>query len=30
MRRSNPGFSGSILVNTNGLPHLEQGGRRVL
>jgi hypothetical protein len=30
MRRSKPGFSGSIRVNINGLPHLEQGGRRLL
>ena len=30
MRRSKPGASGSIRVNINGLPHLEQGGRRLL
>ena len=29
MRRSQPGSSGSIRVNINGLPHLEQGGRRL-
>src|SRR5947209_10341453 len=27
MRRSKPGSHGSIRVNINGLPHLEQGGR---
>src|SRR3981081_2978757 len=29
MRRSNPASFGSMRVKINGLPHLEQGGRRV-
>jgi hypothetical protein len=29
VRRAKPGSSGSIFVKSNGLPHLEQGGRRL-
>src|SRR5215208_1791671 len=29
MRRSNSGSHGSIRVNSSGLAHLEQGGRRL-
>jgi hypothetical protein len=29
VRKSKPGSSGSIRLSNNGLPHLEQGGRRL-
>jgi hypothetical protein len=29
VRRSNPGSSGAMRVKSSGLPHREQGGRRL-